>query len=129
MAKEKPIAPRSRWGSIGDVIRNLRVSWRLFKDRRVPIWLKGIPILALVYLIWPFDFLTDFAPGLGQVDDLTLILLSLVLFIGLCPPQLVAEHRGQTKALTKVPDMPDEEVIDTTFRVVDEEKQANRAQD
>jgi len=129
MAKEKPIAPRSRWGSIGDVIRSLRVSWRLFKDRRVPIWLKGIPILALVYLLWPLDLLTDLAPGLGQVDDLTLILLSLVLFIGLCPPQLVAEHQGQSKALTKVSDVPDEEVIDTTFRVVDEEKQANRGQD
>ena len=122
MAKERPIGSRSRLGVIGDLVRNFRVAWRLFKDRRVPIWLKGIPVLALAYLLWPFDLITDLAPGLGQVDDLTLLLLSLLLFIGLCPAQLVAEHQGQSSALTKVEKTPDEQVIDTTFRVVDDDE-------
>lgn len=117
----EPIRSRSRLGTVGEILRNLRVGWQLFKDRRVPVWLKGIPLLALVYLLWPFDFLADLMPGLGQLDDLTLILLSLVLFITLCPAELVAEHRQSSRALTRVEQPTDDEAIDATFRVVDDE--------
>jgi|YNPNPStandDraft_1061719.scaffolds.fasta_scaffold21457_2 uncharacterized membrane protein YkvA (DUF1232 family) len=123
MAKEKPVNARSRWGMIGDLIRYLRLAWRLFKDRRVPIWLKSIPLLALVYLLWPLDLLTDLVPGLGQVDDLTLLLMSLVLFVSLCPAQLVTEYQGSGHALKPVDEPFDEQVIETTFRVVDDDRQ------
>lgn len=122
MAKGKSAGERSRWGMIGALIASLRLAWRLFKDRRVPIWLKGIPILALAYLLWPLDFLNDLAPGLGQIDDLTLLLMSLVLFISLCPAQLVAEYQGQGSAPSPIEESSDERVIETTFRVVDDER-------
>ena len=65
-------------GGLGEVLGNLRLSWNLIRDRRVPLWLKGIPFLALLYVLWPVDLVADILPGLGQLDDLTVILLGLM---------------------------------------------------
>ena len=75
-----------------DLIRRAKLFWRLLKDRRVPIWVKAIPFLSLLYLAVPVDLLPDVILGLGQLDDLAVLALGYRLFIGMAPPELVREH-------------------------------------
>jgi uncharacterized membrane protein YkvA (DUF1232 family) len=79
-------------GILADVIRQARLAWRLMFDPRVPLWLKTIVPASLVYLVSPIDFMPDVIPGLGQLDDLALVVLGVKLFIELCPPEIVREH-------------------------------------
>jgi len=79
-------------GFLSDVIRQARLAWRLLLDPRVPLWLKMIVPASLVYLISPIDFIPDVIPGLGQLDDLAVIVIGVKLFIELCPPEIVREH-------------------------------------
>jgi len=76
-----------------EAVRQLRLAWRLFLDRRVPLWTKAIPPLALAYVLSPIDILSDIPPmGLNQLDDIAVALLGIKLFIELAPPELVREH-------------------------------------
>ena len=79
-------------GIVADIIRQARLAWRLMFDPRVPLWVKTIVPASLVYLVSPIDFMPDVIPGLGQLDDLALIVIGVKLFIELCPPEIVREH-------------------------------------
>ena len=70
----------------------LRLFWRLLKDSRVGLAPKLLLLGMLAYVIVPFDFLPDFIPPLGQLDDLLVIFLGLKGFVRLCPPDVVREH-------------------------------------
>ncbi len=75
-----------------ELVRQLRLAWRLFKDRRVPWPIKLIPPAALIYILSPIDIIPDPGLGLGQLDDIAILLLSLKLFIELAPAEVVREH-------------------------------------
>jgi uncharacterized membrane protein YkvA (DUF1232 family) len=75
-----------------DVARQARLAWRLFWDQRVPLWTKLIPPAALAYLLFPIDLIPDVALGLGQLDDVAVLLIGVKLFIELAPPDVVREH-------------------------------------
>ena len=75
-----------------DAARQARLAWRLFWDRRVPMWTKLIPPAALAYVIFPIDLIPDVALGLGQLDDIAVLLIGVKLFIELAPPDVVREH-------------------------------------
>lgn len=97
----------------------LRLVWRLWLDQRINLFPKFIPIAAVAYVLSPIDLLPDFILGLGQLDDLGIIVLGIALFIELCPKEIVAEHR---RALTPEGAAPrsNENVIDGMYRVVDD---------
>jgi len=46
----------------------------------------------LTYVVLPTDLLPDFLVGIGQLDDLVVILAGLKLFLNLCPREVVQEH-------------------------------------
>ena len=77
---------------IREVARQARLAWRLFWDNRVPLWTKLIPPAALAYVLFPMDIIPDVALGLGQLDDIAVLLLGTKLFIELAPPDVVREH-------------------------------------
>ena len=77
---------------IKDAARQANLAWRLFWDQRVPTWTKVIPPIALGYVIFPMDIIPDVALGLGQLDDIAVVLLGLKLFVELAPPDVVREH-------------------------------------
>ena len=113
--------------SLMDVVRNLWLAWRLFVDKRVSPWLKGIPLFSLVYTIWPLDFLPDTVFGLGQLDDLAVILLGIKLFISLCPAELIDQHWQEIAAWPKIAggrrgSATSGEAVDATYRVLDDEE-------
>jgi uncharacterized membrane protein YkvA (DUF1232 family) len=81
---------------IGGLLRQSRLAWRLLRDSRVPGWVKIIPIGGLLYLISPIDLVPGFMlPGIGQMDDLVLLLLAMKAFVDLSPPGIVREHLDQ----------------------------------
>jgi len=65
---------------------------RLVKDPRVSVSPKLLLAGILAYVILPADLLPDFLIGVGQLDDLAVILGGLKLFLGLCPSEVVQEH-------------------------------------
>jgi uncharacterized membrane protein YkvA (DUF1232 family) len=81
-----------RFHLLRELLRNGRLALRLLRDGRVPIHLKAIVGLALVYVLVPLDFVPDFIPGLGQFDDLAALAAAIALFIKLCPPELVEQY-------------------------------------
>jgi uncharacterized membrane protein YkvA (DUF1232 family) len=79
-------------GWIRDAARQAHLAWRLFWDQRVPLWTKLIPPAALAYVLSPVDIIPDVALGLGQLDDLAVLLIGIKLFIELAPPDVVHDH-------------------------------------
>ena len=77
---------------IKDLVSKLRLAWRLVRDPLVPGWTKLIPLGALAYIMFPFDFVPDLLIGVGQLDDVAVFLLGLKMFIGLCPADIVQRH-------------------------------------
>lgn len=65
---------------------------RLIKDPRVPATAKLVIAGILGYVALPTDLMPDFIVGVGQMDDLVVILVGLKLFIGMCPREVVQEH-------------------------------------
>jgi uncharacterized membrane protein YkvA (DUF1232 family) len=113
--------------ALEQVVRTLRLLWRLFRDSRVSLLPKLIPIAALVYVVSPIDLVPDFILGLGQLDDLGIVMLGIALFIELCPKEIVAEHRRALGAQTSA-SRSNENVVDGTYRVIhdDEPSRENR---
>ncbi len=60
-------------------------------DDRVPMYVKLIPILLLLYLTSPIDLVPDFIPVLGYLDDVVIALLALALIIRLTSGPVVLD--------------------------------------
>lgn len=70
----------------------LALCGRLITDRRVPRAEKALFAGAIIYAIVPFDFIPDFLPFVGQIDDAYLISLTLLRLISLTDDAVVREH-------------------------------------
>lgn len=90
-------APEGETGFLGDIVKNIRLAWRLFWDSRVPFWQKLVPPATLLYVLSPFDIIPDALVGLGQLDDFSVILLGIWAFIQICPQNIVQEHLEQIR--------------------------------
>lgn len=116
-------SPQTKAGLLAEIARNVQLVWRLLKDSRVSTWAKlAIPGLAALYLLWPVDLLPDVLPVLGQMDDLALLALAVKLFIDLCPPDLVRQHRDDLAGKPSTPAQTardSDQVVDAEYRVVE----------
>ena len=82
-------------GFVRSFVGQARLSWRLFRDPRVPVLTKSIPVITVVYLLSPVDWLINLIPVLGQMEDIAVLALGMNLFIRLSPPDVVDDHRQQ----------------------------------
>jgi uncharacterized membrane protein YkvA (DUF1232 family) len=76
-----------------EIVHQVRLVFHLLRDPEVPFYLKLVPFIGFVYLLSPIDFVPDFFLGLGQLDDLTVLLVGSKIFMELAPPHIVARHR------------------------------------
>lgn len=74
-------------GFFAEIGNQFRLVWKLMADPRVNPLYKLLPIGSLVYLISPLDI------GIPLVDDAAILWLGTAIFLELCPPEVVAEHR------------------------------------
>jgi uncharacterized membrane protein YkvA (DUF1232 family) len=78
-----------------NLFNSFRIAWRLMWDGRVPMGAKVVPILTVLYVLSPIDILPDLFVGLGQLDDLAILLLGIQLFIGVSPKDVVERIRAE----------------------------------
>ncbi len=76
-----------------DLFNSFRLTWRLLRDQQVPFAAKLVPLGLVAYILFPIDFIPDIWFGVGQVDDLALLLLGVQVFIALVPRGIVQRHR------------------------------------
>jgi uncharacterized membrane protein YkvA (DUF1232 family) len=106
-----------RPSAMGALFAELRLAWRLWREPRVPAFAKAVPVLAMLYVVSPLDFIPDVLPLVGQLDDLGILVLSLKLFLRLCPPAITAFHvAAMTAGRRYGPMSPADVVIDATYR-------------
>ena len=79
-------------GFLREAWHQVRMVFKLLRDPAVPLYLKALPFAAVFYLIWPIDLIADIIPGLGQLDDITILLVGAKVFIELAPPDVVMRH-------------------------------------
>ena len=106
-------------GFLGEIFSQLRLVWRLLNDPDVPIWVKLVPPLAILYIISPIDIVPDPVLGLGQLDDLAVLLLGLKVFVQMSPRGVVQRHRDELEG--RMPPVPEGDVVDASYRVIDDE--------
>ena len=116
----------------------VRLAWILLRSPDVPIYLKVLPALAVIYVLIPTDLIPDVFPVIGQLDDLTALIVGAKVFIELSPQEVVNRHlrsmRQQAPAAEdegSENDQADENfentiVIEGDFQIVDDEEE-NRA--
>ncbi len=57
-------------GGLESLINLAKQVHALLRDPQTPVWVKGLCIAVLGYLILPTDVVADFVPVLGYGDDL-----------------------------------------------------------
>lgn len=50
------------------------------RSKDVPWWKKGLGVLGVLYIVWPFDIIPDLIPIIGWLDDLG-VLAALIAFV------------------------------------------------
>ena len=94
------------------LVSDLILVIRLMFDRRVSTTAKLIPLIVLLYVISPVDLIPDVFMPLGILDDLTILVLGLQLFIHSAPRAVVKEYRqGKKRAV------PEPKVIERDHKV------------
>ncbi|MDM8520903.1 DUF1232 domain-containing protein [Anaerolineales bacterium HSG6] len=106
--------PNGGLGIMVEIIKRLRLVWALFMDSRVPIWTKSILPMSWVYLISPIDLIPDMMLGVGQMDDLGVLLLAMALFVKVCPQDIVQDYMDELE----YGDGADDDIIDSTYKVL-----------
>ena len=95
--------------------------WRLSFDKRVPIILRSLVPLAVVYIISPIDLLKDNIPIIGRFDDLIVLALALLFLTKLAPRDVVDEHSGHAKPTARPEDKNPHGVVDGKSRLIDDD--------
>ena len=77
---------------IGQLPKYLRLLAGLLMDERVPVVDKLLVGAAIAYIVAPVDFLPDFIPFLGQIDDVYLLVLALQRLMRNAGRRVVLDH-------------------------------------
>jgi uncharacterized membrane protein YkvA (DUF1232 family) len=70
----------------------LRLAKGLLTDRRVPLKRKLLLAALVAYLVSPLDIIPDFIPGLGQMDDILIVVLVLHGLLSSVEEEVILEH-------------------------------------
>ena len=69
-----------------------RLAFALIRDSRIPLVVRAIPALLILYLALPIDVIPDFIPVLGYVDDLLILGIGVGVLLRLTPFDVLEEH-------------------------------------
>jgi uncharacterized membrane protein YkvA (DUF1232 family) len=81
-----------RIGAVRALLASARLSWRLVRDPRTPVGHKLFLGAAVALIVSPINWIPNFIPILGQMEDLALLALALNLFLKRVPAELRHEH-------------------------------------
>ena len=96
-------AKKTLMGTIRQLPLYLRMFFGLFRDPRVSTVDKVLVGAAIAYLLTPVDFVPDWIPFLGQVDDVFLLVTALKRLMQNAGKRVVAEHwAGEMRELSEM---------------------------
>ena len=67
------------------------------KDKKTPWYAKLFAVLTVAYALSPIDFIPDFIPILGYLDDLIILPLLVALTTKSIPKEVFVEYRKQAQ--------------------------------
>ncbi len=74
-------------------LESLALPFKLYFDWDVPFKAKFIPTLIFfLYLVLPLDFITDYIPVIGLIDDAAVFSGCAYLLVRLTPPHVLAKY-------------------------------------
>ena len=89
------------WTAIAQ--RDAHAAYLAAFDPRVPWYAKLLALAIAAYAFSPIDLIPDFIPVIGQLDDILVVALGLMLVVKLIPPEVMAEHRAAALAARERP--------------------------
>lgn len=81
--------------------KELLLAWAVLRDPRAPKAAKLVTVLAALYVVSPIDFVSDFIPVLGWLDDGLIAYFLLQLAFKFLPPELLASLQARVSARTQ----------------------------
>ena len=69
------------------------------KDKKTPWYAKLFAALTVAYALSPIDFIPDFIPVLGYLDDSIILPLLVALTVKFIPKDVFAEYRKQAQGM------------------------------
>ena len=99
---------------------------RLMLDKRVPLKLKILPVIAVVYLLLPWDFIPDLMPLIGWIDDIVVLILTVGIFFVFGPLSILTRNIGQNHDLDNEQPV-NGKVVEGKYRVVDGDSDTTEA--
>lgn len=70
----------------------------LLRNPAAPMAAKLLAVAAFAYFFMPIDFITDFIPIIGWIDDAIIIMVLLKLAYKLLPPELYEQLKRKAEA-------------------------------
>jgi len=83
--------------------RDVAALWLAARDPRTPRLAKALAIALTAYALSPIDLIPDFIPVLGQLDDLIIVPLGILLIVRMIPPEVFADCRRRAERLDRLP--------------------------
>lgn len=71
----------------------------MVRDNRVRLAEKALLLVTIAYVLSPLDFVPDFIPFLGQVDDILLVSLVLLRFFEQAGQEVILQHWKGNRSL------------------------------
>ena len=104
------------------ILRFLRLVWRLTFDKRVPLVLRALVPLALLYALSPLPFLIPDSLGLpGWFDDLIILGLAALFLTKLAPRHVVDELQGVQPSKDGTQEKDPSKIVDGSSHLIDED--------
>ncbi|SHJ30523.1 YkvA family protein [Hespellia stercorisuis] len=69
------------------------------KDKSTPVAVKILAGIAIGYALSPIDFIPDFIPVLGYLDDIIVIPVLIALVVKLTPKENFEKYRQESKGM------------------------------
>lgn len=87
----------TRIGIVRRLLRDARLTWRLFRDSRTPLKSKMILVGTVLLVVSPINWIPNLIPVVGQLEDLALLSAGMQMFLKSVPEELRWEHEERLR--------------------------------
>ncbi len=103
------------------IFRFVRLIWRLNFDKRVPLVLRTLVPLAILYFLLPIDLIPDTLGYLGKFDDFIILAMAVLLLTKLAPRHVVDEHSGNKRKDDHPQEKDPDKIVEGSAHIVDDD--------
>jgi len=102
-AQPRTGARRTVLRAVRQIPSYLRLLFGLMRDGRVSGWDRLMVVGAIGYMLSPLDFMPDFIPFFGQVDDIFFVMVALQRLMDNAGRRVLLDHwRGEPNELSEL---------------------------